>query len=117
LTAADRRSHRLGEYVFGPRFLATVEVNRAAAPWDRVAFVCAMVACGRAERLAGLEPQPLPDVAQSRKRRRNERDDGAKGWLCKLGAGPGAKRLVYWTHPGGRVEFDAIRGHDELGRM
>jgi hypothetical protein len=118
LTAADRESHPLGEYVFGPRFLAAVQANRTAAPMNRVARVCAMIACGRVERLAGLEAHPLPAGAvQTGKRHKNEREDGAKGWLCKLGAGPRAKRVVYWTHPGRRVEFDSVLGHDEVGRM
>lgn len=113
LTAADRRTNPVGGYVFGPRFLATVEANRAATSVDRIAFVCAMVSCGRAERLGSLKPQPLPDVAQTHKRRRNERPDGAKGWLCVVA---GATRLVYWTLPGGQIEFDSLQGHDQLSR-
>jgi hypothetical protein len=117
LTAADRRSHPLGEYVFGPRFLGSVHDTRIVAPLDRVAFACAMLACGRAERLASLEPHPLPGSPQAAGRRhKNEREDGAKGWICQLGAKAGAKRLIYWTHPGGRIEFDAIQRHDEVGR-
>jgi hypothetical protein len=113
LTAADRQTNPFGGYVFGPRFLATVDANRAATSMDRIAFVCAMVSCGRAERLSSLKPQPLPDVAQTHKRRRNERPDGAKGWLCVVA---GATRLVYWTLPGGRIEFDSVQGHDRLSR-
>lgn len=114
LTAADHNSNPLGQYVFGPRFLASVAAGRGVVARERVAFVCAMVASGLLERLRGLNPQPLPDVAQSRKRRRNEREDRAKGWICDV---TGAQRLVYWTHPGGRVEFDSVRGHDQIARM
>lgn len=113
LTATDRTTHPLHEYSFGPQFVSSIKTTRTVLPVDRVAFVCAMVACGRAKELAGLVPQPLPDVAQSRKRR----DDNAKGWVCHVGAGPGAKRLIYWTHSRGHIEFDSVRGHDELGRM
>lgn len=113
LTATDRATHPLHEYSFGQQFVSSVKTIRTVLPWDRVAFVCAMVACGRAKELAGLVPQPLPDIARSRKRRY----DSAKGWVCHVGVGPGAKRLVYWTHPRGHIEFDSVRGHDELGRM
>jgi hypothetical protein len=114
LTAADRQAHPLGSYVFGPRFLTSVQDNRTVASLDRVARRCAMVACGLAEQLASLEPHPLKNVPQAGGRHhKNEREDGARGWICRLRAGAGANRLVYWTHPGGRVEFDSVRSHDE----
>jgi hypothetical protein len=117
LTAADRRNHPLGEYVFGPRFLASVHDTHVVAPPGRVAFACAMLACGRAERLASLAPRPLPGSAQGAGRRhKNEREDDARGWICQLGGKAGAKRLIYWTHPGGRIELDSIQSHDEAGR-
>lgn len=115
LTAADRSRHPLGEYMFGPQFLATVHDSRTRVSGDRVAFACAMVACRRL--LSSLEPHPLPGVSRgSGRRHKNEREDGAKGWVCQLGTGAGAKRLVYWTHPGGKIEFEAVQGHDEVGR-
>jgi hypothetical protein len=114
LTATDRQFHPLGSYVFGPRFLATVHKNRSVASVDRVARLCAMVACGWCERLPSLEPHPLKNVPQAGGRRhKNEREDGARGWTCRLRAGAGANRVVYWTHPGGKVEFDSVRRHDE----
>lgn len=114
LTAADRQAHPLGPYVFGPRFLTSVQDNRTIASLDRVARRCAMVACGLVGRLPSLEPHPLKNVPQAGGRHhKNEREDGARGWICRLRAGAGANRLVYWTHPGGRVEFDSVRNHDE----
>jgi hypothetical protein len=114
LTPTDRQRHPLGPYVFGPRFLHTVHENRTVASVDRIGRACAMIACGRAERLPGLEPHPLKNVPQAGGRHhKNERGDGARGWVGRLRTGSGANRLVYWTHPGGRIVFDSVRKHDE----
>jgi hypothetical protein len=58
LKPADRREHLLGGYRLGPLFLASIEDRRIATPRTRVAFACAMIACGRAGELPGLEPHP-----------------------------------------------------------
>jgi hypothetical protein len=114
LTATDRQTHPLGPYVYGPRFLQTVHESRTVASIDRVGRACAMIACGWAARLPGLAPHPLKNVPQTGGRHhKNEREDGARGWICRLRAGAGANRLVYWTYPGGRIEFDSVRKHDE----
>jgi hypothetical protein len=116
LTASDRLQHPLGAYVFGPEFLQTVESRRNATPRERVAFACAMIASGWAGKLAGLEPHQLrghlgSDTPQER------RSDGAKAWMCNLGHGRGATRLQYWVIPDRKIEFAALRTHDELGRI
>jgi len=114
LTATDRERRPLGPYVFGSRFLQSVHESRTVASVDRIGRACAMIACGWAERLPGLEPHPLKNVPQTGGRRhKNERGDGARGWIGRLRTGSGANRLVYWTHPGGKIEFDSVRRHDE----
>jgi hypothetical protein len=115
LQAADRREYLLGGYRLAPRFSASVEDRRIATPATRVAFACAMVACGRAPELPGLEPHTRRegsggDDPQAR------RQDGAKAWMCNLGHGRGAARLLYWQLPDGTIEFDSVRNHDAIGR-
>ena len=113
LTAGDRRKHPLG-YVLSPEFIAMVEQQRDLSR-TRTAWVCAMVACGYAPALTGLNPHRLltgaPGSPQS------TREDGAKGWRCNLkrnsASGP---RVHYWTLEDGTVEFAAIGNHDDLGR-
>ena len=58
LEAADRRDQVLGGYRLAPQFMASVEDRRIATPAARIAFACAMVACGRASELPGLELHP-----------------------------------------------------------
>jgi hypothetical protein len=117
LGSADRREHLLGGYRLGPVFLASVEDRRIATPRARVAFVCAMVACGRASDLAGLEPHPWREgkLSGSGDDPQTVRADGGKGLMCNLGHGRGAARLFYWALPDGTIEFDSVRNHDAIG--
>lgn len=117
LAAADRRDQVLGGYRLAPQFMASVEDRRIATPASRIAFACAMVACGRAPELPGLEPHPRRegrsgggDDPQA------VREDGAKAWMCNLGHGRGAARLFYWQLPDGVIEFDSIRNHEAISR-
>jgi hypothetical protein len=117
LGSADRREHLLGGYRLGSVFLASVEDRRIATPRARVAFACAMVACGRAGELAGLEPHPWREGKVSRGNDPQAvRADGGKGLMCNLGHGGGGARLFYWTLPDGTVEFDSVRNHDAIGQ-
>ncbi len=117
LAAADRRDHVLGGYRLAPQFMASVEDRRIATPAARIAFACAMVACGRAPELPGLELHPWRkgksgggDDPQA------VRDDGAKAWMCNLGYGRGAARLFYWLLLDEVIEFDSVRNHEAIGR-
>jgi hypothetical protein len=93
----------LGRYVFGTEFVRTVEAHRTVA-LERVAWVCAMVACELAPRLESLEPGTLmgEDGAPA------VREDGAHGWRCTLADAGGGPRLHYWVHPNGLVEFESV---------
>ncbi len=78
---------------------------------ERLAWACAMVACGRAPRLRSLDPSPLLDEDGEEL----VRADGARGWRCnvKRGASDGPQ-LRYWVHPTGLVEFDAVCWEGQL---
>jgi hypothetical protein len=112
LTAADRRECPLGPYVFGREFAQMVEGRRVEVAVKRIAWVCAMVACGRAAR-AGCEVHRLRtggggNAAQL------ERSDGARAWRCNLKSSAGGPRLHYWALPEGTIEFASVAGHDDF---
>lgn len=112
LTPADRREQPLS-YIFGPRFIDTVEQN-ADISRDRLARVCAMIACGR--RHAGLEIHAL-----RRGRGPNAeplmRADGAKAYRARVTTStpntPSASRLHFWTQ-GSMIEFGSLGQHDDF---
>jgi hypothetical protein len=112
-TADERYKHPL-RYVLGSGFSRSVD-ELTGTPIERTAWVCAMVACGRAKKIPGVEPHHL----RSRRGGSNEqlvRQDGAKAWTCKL-AGEGASRLQYWLTPRDLVEFGAATVHDSIGLL
>lgn len=119
LEAADRRGkHLLGGYRFASGFLASIEDRRIATPRERIAFACAMVACGRAAELPGLEPHPWREgkLSGSGDDPQAVRADGGRGLMCNLGYGRGAARLFYWLLPDGKIEFDSVRNHEAIGQ-
>jgi hypothetical protein len=112
LTDADRLEHPLRPYVFGRRFAGMLEDRRVDVSLERIAWVCAMVVCGRAPR-AGCEVHRLRtggggNAAQL------ERSDGARAWRCNLKASAGGPRLHYWALPEGTIEFASVAGHDDF---
>ena len=111
LTIEDRRRHPL-RYILSPQFVQAVE-SQPQLRIERVAGVCSMVACGCAEKLAGLEPHQLLSGAQGSPQ--IERADGAKAWRCRaVGAMDGGPQLHYWRLPDQTIEFDEIGGHDAV---
>lgn len=119
LQAADRSEHLLGGYRLGANFLVGVEDRRIAIPTARIAFGCAMVACGRAAELPGLEPRHWREgkMSGSGDDAQVVRTDGGKGWMCTLGHGRAtAARLCYWVLPCGDIEFDSVRTPAEVGQ-
>jgi hypothetical protein len=92
---------------------------------ERLAWVCAMIACGRASRLHSIKALPRgvdcgeahPDgLCEPRCTGADGpqliRADGALAWRCNLERdavdGP---QLHYWVHPSGSIEFEAVCGH------
>jgi hypothetical protein len=114
----DRSTYPLGGYRLASAFIASVEDRRIATPRTRIAFACAMVACGRAGELPGLEPHPWREGKMSGGGGDPQamRADGGKALMCNLGHGRGAARLFYWVLPDGNIEFEAVRNHDAIAR-
>jgi hypothetical protein len=114
LTASERRTHPLGAYVLTPELIATTECQ-PALPEDRLAWVCAMVACGLAPGLSEIAPGPLLSAPLASQL---ERADGAKAWRCRLEQGaagtPHPAHLHYWMRADGTVEFAGVDYSDEL---
>jgi hypothetical protein len=101
----------LARYTIGPGVLQAVEqrasgsARRASPAVRQLAWACAMVACGRAQRLRSLDPRPLRDDSEEQL----VRPDGAVAWHCNLERDtPEGPQLHYWIHPSGRVEFDTV---------
>jgi hypothetical protein len=111
LTATDRLEYPLGRYVFARQFAGMVE-GRRDVPVERVARVCAMVACGRT-RGAGFEIYAL----RTGGRPHNPylvRSDGAGAWRCNLKRTSNGPRLHYWVLVDGTIEFASIVVHDDF---
>jgi hypothetical protein len=102
----------LARYTLGEDVLSAAEryaggsARCTSSAVERLAWVCAMVACGRAARLRSIQIQP-----RGGEERQLVREDGARAWRCNLERdaldGP---QLHYWTHPSGLVEFESVDG-------
>lgn len=112
LTPADRAAHALGPYRFGEEFVRSVQ-QLELATISRIAWVCAMVACGRAPEISGLDLHRLRTGAGGDDPQRVRASDGAEGWRCAIKRNaPAAARLNYWKLRGGMVEFASVGAHD-----
>lgn len=109
----DRSTHPLRAFVLHPSLHDSIE-KVGGVDATRVAWVCAMVACGRAPDLAGLAPHALrsghggvdPQVVRA---------DGAKAMRCSLKQStPSAPRLHYWLRTDGVIEFAVVVNHDDF---
>ena len=69
LSLEKRTQHPLGPYVLGPDFARSVE-GLSNLVRERLAYVCAMIVCGRVESLAALAQSPLPPNPQRPPRQR-----------------------------------------------
>jgi hypothetical protein len=107
LTATDRLEYPLGRYVFGHQFAGMVE-GRRDVPVERVARVCALLACGRTPRAGPLRTGGRahnPHLVRS---------DGARAWRCNLKTTSNGPRLHYWVLVDGTIEFASINVHDDF---
>jgi hypothetical protein len=113
LGTTDRAASPLDGYRFGPEFLAGITERRVDVPLERIAWVCAMVACGLAGQLAGLDLHPMREGSGGNDPQR-VRSDGARAWRCNLRrSSPGGPRLHYWVLTDGTIEFASIGYHDD----
>lgn len=109
---SDRTEYPLGRYIFGSEFVGQVE-RHANVPRDRLAWVCAMVACGKASRSPGLQPHALRRGGGGGSDPQLKRADGARALRCNLKNAAGGPRLHYWIQPDGTVEFASLASHDD----
>jgi hypothetical protein len=98
------------DYSFGPEFVATLEQLRVVSR-EKVVEVLVEVLLALDAELDGRELHPW---REGRGGAQQQRPDGAVAWRVALQRGtPGARRMKYWRHPGGRVEFDSVGHHDD----
>jgi hypothetical protein len=103
----------LVSYSFSDGFMTSLR-RQTNPPLGRIAWVCAMVACGLAPKLEGIAPRPL---LAGRGGKQVVREDGAKGWRCNLRRNShGGLRLHYWAYSSGRIEFDVFGRLDKVGQ-
>lgn len=102
----DRRAHPLRAHVLLPEFIAALQ-SHPDIQHERLAWTCAMIACGYAERLRSIAPQP---VARASAASHPPSEDEAKTCSCKLAQdGPGdGYRLMYRVCADGTVEFAEV---------
>jgi hypothetical protein len=112
LTAADRRDHPLGRYIFGPQFIESVNDRKLGVPLPRIAFACAIVSSGRATGYGGLESHAYRKATGGASPQMI-RADGARAMTCALGRSSGAPRLRYWLLPDATIEFATVGKHED----
>jgi hypothetical protein len=108
---SDRRP--LAERSYSGEFIDDVErlVGSDTAGRLRIAWVCAMVACGRAKDLDGLQVHPLR-TGEGPMAPQNACGE-AKAYRCAIRRNtPGAPRMHWWQLPGGKVQFANVFRHD-----
>lgn len=110
--ATDRDEWPIREYSVGDGFAASL------AALDACQFVKAMravvdVVTHRISQVSSRQPHLLRDGARGPSRER--RSDGARCWRAYIEQhAPSARRLHYWTLPGGLVELSRVVLHDDV---
>lgn len=109
----DRRRHPLVTHVLGAEFVNSVR-RLEGVDEQRIAWICAMVACGRAEEMDGLDLHALRDGIGGAPQKTRDAD-GALAWRCAIKRNsPGAPRLHFWRLSGGGIEFANVGHHDDM---
>ncbi len=84
LSLQERTQHPLGSYVLGPDFVRSAE-GLSNLVRDRLAYVCAMIACNRVEDLAALAQSPLPPNSHAHHDYDHDSPNGNQSaWQCSL---------------------------------
>ena len=108
LSDQERNEHPLGRYVLGTGFVRSAEALSQVVR-DRLAYVCAMIACERVGDLAALARSRLPHSSNAHQDG-EQSGDGSSAWQCSLtrqdSQTPPAVR--YLTHADGTVEFTGM---------
>ncbi|HEV2945460.1 MAG TPA: hypothetical protein VGX26_10140 [Solirubrobacteraceae bacterium] len=108
LSHEERALHPLGRFVLSPDFVRTTEALTYLVR-DRLAYVCAMVACNRVGDLAALALSPL-----SQNNNAHQDQDSVSAWQCSLtrldSQTPPAVR--YLQHADGTINFTGMGSYE-----
>ena len=108
LSNQERAQHPLGRYVLGPDFVRSADALSYLVR-DRLAFVCAMIACNRVGDLAALAQSPLPHNSHADQDHHSLKD-GVSAWQCSLtrldSQTPPA--VCYLTYADGAISFTGM---------
>jgi hypothetical protein len=117
LSRDERTRHPLGPYVLGPDFVRSAE-GLSNLVRDRLAYVCAMIACERVESLAALAQSPLPPNNHAHHHDRDSLNGGGSAWQCSLtrqdAQTPPAVR--YLRRADGTIKFSGLGGYKTPAR-
>ena len=109
LSRRERAQHPMGRHVLATEFVRSAE-GLGSLKRDRLAFVCAMIACDRVGDLAALALSPLPNANDNHA---HQDQDSASAWQCSLtlldSQTPPAVR--YLKHADGTINFTGIGSH------
>jgi hypothetical protein len=83
LSLQERTQHPLGPYVLGPDFVRSAEALSNLVR-DRLAYVCAMIACNRVQTLAALAQSPLPPNPHAHHHDDDSLIGDQSAWQCSL---------------------------------
>jgi hypothetical protein len=106
LSRQERAQHPMGRYVLSTEFVRSAE-GLGSLVRDRLAFVCAMIACDRVGDLAALALSPL---SHANNNHAHQDQDSASAWQCSLtrldSQTPPAVR--YLQHADGTINFTGM---------
>lgn len=101
------------QYSFGSRFVESLDrlVMAGGITREKIIEVCVEVLCGLA---VENRSRAVKEWLEARHGRPLVRPDGATAWRVRLqNKSNAARRLRYWRHPAGEIEFDWVGVHDE----
>lgn len=105
LSQQERAQHPLGRYVLGADFVRSADALTYLVR-DRLAYVCAMIACDRVQDLAALAQSPLPPNSHAH----HSPNGDQSAWQCSLtrldSQTPPAVR--YLKHTDGTIKFTGL---------
>jgi vacuolar-type H+-ATPase subunit H len=108
LSHEERTQHPLGRYVLGPEFVRSAE-GLIDLVRDRLAFVCAMIACNRVGDLAALAQSPLSHNSKAH-HDHDSLKDSESAWQCSL-TRPDSQTpppVRYLQHADGTISFTGM---------
>lgn len=114
VSATERADWPLGEYVVGPRFSESL-ADLDDGQFDKSMRAVVDAVTGRIGEVAGREQHPLRTGDGAAAPQYVRASDGARCWRAYIEhRTAAARRLHYWTLPGGVVELSRIVVHDDV---